>query len=60
MRNGELIKLLSDNGCRLVRHGKGHDVWVSPITGRKFVVPRHTKEIATGTAENILKTAGLK
>lgn len=60
MRQSELLKLLSSNGCYLVRNGKEHDRWYSPKTGKKFSVPRHAKEVATGTANRILKDAGLK
>lgn len=60
MRLNELLKLLSSNGCYLVKHGKKHDRWYSPKTGKKMTIPRHAKEIPTGTADNILKDAGLK
>lgn len=30
------------------------------ITGKQFAVPRHKAEIPTGTANKILKDAGLK
>ena len=54
----ELIRLLRKAGCQLVREGKGsHEVWVSPITKRKFVVPRNTTQVHT--ANGILKDAGL-
>lgn len=61
MKTSELIKLLKKSGCRLVDHGKEHDKWFSPTTGRNFMVPRHGhKEIATGTAKHILRDAGLE
>lgn len=61
MKINELTKLLRKNGCYLVEHGKEHDKWHSDITGKNFRVPRHpSKEIATGTANCILKDAGLK
>lgn len=61
MKASELAKLLKKNGCYLVEHGKEHDKWHSDITGKNFMVPRHgSKEIATGTANRILKDAGLK
>ena len=61
MKVGELIKLLSKNGCYLVEHGKEHDKWHSNITGKDFRVPRHkSKEIPTGTSNSILKDAGLR
>ena len=61
MKTSELIKLLKKNKCHLTDHGKEHDEWYSPITGLYFRVPRHgSKEIATGTANAILKDAGIK
>ena len=60
MKTSELLKLLKKSGITLMRHGKGHDIYYSPITGKQFPVPRHTAEIKTGTANNILKDAGLK
>jgi hypothetical protein len=39
----ELTNLLSDAGCTFVRQAKGsHEIWFSPITNRKFVVPKNT------------------
>lgn len=53
-----LVRLLTGAGCRLVRQGKGsHEVWYSPITNRRFTVPRNT--VMIHTANSILKDAGL-
>ena len=61
MKTSELIKKLKEAGCSLVNHGKEHDTWISPINGKKFRVPRHgSKELKTGTADSIMKDAGLK
>lgn len=60
MKYTELAKKLSHGNCRKIREGANHEIWYSEITGNKFTVPRHKKEIATGTANNILKDAGLK
>ena len=60
MKASELIKLLKESGCELVEHGKEHDKYYSPVTKQYFRVPRHKKEIATGTLVRILKDAGLK
>ena len=43
-----------------VKTGKVHDIYYSPITGKKFPVPRHAKEIAEGTLKSIKKDAGLE
>lgn len=61
MKTSELTKMLKKAGCYAIEHGKEHDAWYSPLTGKTFRVPRHgSKEIATGTAYRIMKDAGLK
>lgn len=61
MKTSELTKLLKKNQCCLTEHGKEHDKWYSEVTGKTFMVPRHGgKEIPTGTANRILKDAGIK
>ena len=61
MKTSELTKLLKEAGCLFLAHRGNHDYWYSPITKKKIPVPRHpSKEIPTGTAEQILKQAGLK
>ena len=54
----DLLKILTQNGCILIRHGKGsHDLWESPINKARFVVQHDlSSKIA---ANNILKQAGL-
>jgi predicted RNA binding protein YcfA (HicA-like mRNA interferase family) len=53
-----LIKLLKDAGCSFVRHGKGsHEIWMSPITNRHFVVPFDVAK--RSTANSVLTQAGL-
>lgn len=60
MKISELIKILKKNGCTMVNNGGRHDIWYSPITQEKIAIPRHgSKEIATGTANGILKKQGL-
>ena len=62
MKVSELIKLISKSGkCHFVVHGKEHDRWHSDITGKDFMIPRHSsKEIPTGTVSRILKDAGIR
>ena len=48
-------------GCYFVSHGKEHDVWYSPKTGKYFRVWRHgSKEVKGGTLNSMMKDAGLK
>ena len=60
MRTSELLKILIEYGCYFLKHNGNHDEWFSPITGKKFYVWRHAGEIPTGTANAILKQAGIK
>jgi predicted RNA binding protein YcfA (HicA-like mRNA interferase family) len=54
----ELVAILRDNGCTLVRKGKGsHEIWFSPLNRRHVTVPRTTK--SRHTANDVLKQAGI-
>lgn len=55
----ELVRRLVRAGFRLAAHGKKHDVYADPTSGRKVVVPRHSREIPTGTYHSMLRDAGL-
>ncbi|MCD7761871.1 MAG: type II toxin-antitoxin system HicA family toxin [Lachnospiraceae bacterium] len=52
--------MLKRSGCYIIRQGINHTIWFSPLTNSQFAVPRHKGEIKTGTANNILKGAGVK
>ena len=52
-------KILKENGCSFVRHGKGdHDIWYSPISNRNFTVDG--KINIRHVANEIMKQAGIK
>ena len=54
----DLTRLLREAGCWFVRQGKGsHEIWHSPITGRKVAVPSNI--VNRETANAVLKQAGL-
>ena len=54
----QILKILSDNNCYFVRHGKGsHNIWYSPVMNRTFTVV--TKIENRHTANGILKDAGI-
>ncbi len=60
MKTSEFKKMLKTAGCYFVSHGGRHDKWFSPITGNKFMVPRHdSQEIPNGTLREIKKQAGI-
>lgn len=51
-------KVLSDNNCTFVRHGKGdHDIWYSPIVKKNITVDSKIK--SRHTANTIMKQAGI-
>ncbi len=51
-------KLLHKKKCRFVRQGRGdHEIWGSPINGRRFMVDNHIK--SRHWANHTLKQAGL-
>ncbi len=58
-KTGVLVRRLKRAGFELVRHGKSHDIWENPQTRRRVVVPRHARDIPTGTYFSILRDAGL-
>jgi len=61
MKTSEATRKLSKAGCYLLEHGGEHDSWYSPITKKRFRVPRHgSQELATGTKRSIEKTSGVK
>lgn len=61
MKISELTRLISKAGCRLLKHGKRHDMWINPATGETFMIPRHQSEEAPkGFAEAAKEWAGVK
>ncbi len=60
MKTSELLKILKKHGVKFVRNGGNHDIYYSPITHKKLKIWRHATEVPTGTANQILKDAGLK
>jgi hypothetical protein len=51
-------KLLVENGCYFLRHGRGdHDIWYSPITDKNFTVDGKIGK--RRTANGVMKQAGV-
>jgi hypothetical protein len=54
----EVKARLLDAGCRFLREGRGdHEIWESPINGKRFTVDGEIK--SRHTANGTLKDAGL-
>ena len=55
----DVIKIILQNNCVFVRHGKGdHDIYYSEITKRHFTVDNKIK--SRHTANAIMKQSGVK
>ena len=51
-------KILKENGCHLVRRGKGdHDIWYSPISNRNIPVDGKIK--SRHVANAVMKQSGI-
>ena len=51
--------ILSNNGCYMLRHGKGdHDIWINPNNDKQTTVA--TKIKSRYTANSIMKQLGIK
>lgn len=57
MKRKDLIKLLTDNGWWMSRHGANHDMYTNGI--RSEAIPRHS-EIKEHLAKGIIRRQGLK
>jgi mRNA interferase HicA len=54
MKRANLIRLIEQGGCVLVRHGGKHDWYRNPATGVSQPVPRH-REIKEPLARRIIR-----
>jgi mRNA interferase HicA len=58
MKRRELIRLLEEHGCVLLREGGSHSVYVNPATGKKEAIPRHA-EIKKHLSRSICRGLGV-
>lgn len=56
----EMIKLIQKDGWYLVKTDGSHYHFKHPVKSGKVTIPFHNKELKAGTANSILKQAGLK
>jgi mRNA interferase HicA len=59
MKRRDLLRVLTQQGCRLVREGAEHSIWENPATNRRASVPRH-REIPDFTVVRICKQLGVR
>ncbi|RJR32616.1 MAG: type II toxin-antitoxin system HicA family toxin [Deltaproteobacteria bacterium] len=58
MKRVDLLRLLNDQGCRIIRHGARHDIFLNPANQRRAPIPRH-REIPDSLVKIILKQLDL-
>ena len=54
MKRRDLIRVVENNGCILVRHGARHDWYQNPPTGVCQPIPRH-RETKEPLAKHVIK-----
>jgi len=60
MQSAQLIRMLEDDGWRLVRITGSHHHYKHPEKRGLVTVPHPKKDLPIGTVRSILKSAGLK
>ena len=58
MRRRDLLRHLSQQGCRFLREGSDHTIWENPHNNRRTSIPRH-REIHIYTARRICRQLGV-
>ncbi len=56
----QMVKLLKENGFEEIRQRGSHKFFLNKATGKMTTVPTHSKDLAKGTEQTILKQAVLK
>jgi predicted RNA binding protein YcfA (HicA-like mRNA interferase family) len=59
MNSKKLIKLLTDNGWKLVRIDGSHHIFTKAGNPNNLAVPHPRKDLKLGTVKGLLKKAGL-
>ena len=60
MKSSELIDLITSDGWKLDRIKGSHHIFIHQSKSGIVVIPHPKKEVPKGTANNILKQAGLR
>ncbi len=55
----DLVRILQQKGFLLDRSGGSHQIWRHPVSRKRAIVPKHSKDLPTGTLYAILKQAGI-
>ncbi len=58
MSRQDLLRHLRAHGCRLLREGRSHSVWINPANERQASIPRH-RDVNDYTAKGICRQLGV-
>jgi mRNA interferase HicA len=58
MKRHDLVQHLESHGCRLMREGRRHSLYVNPANNRTSAVPRH-REINEYLVRKICRDLGI-
>ncbi|HRD48665.1 MAG: type II toxin-antitoxin system HicA family toxin [Candidatus Competibacter sp.] len=58
MKRRDVLRHLSQYGCRLLREGGEHSIWENPANNRRASIPRH-REIADFTVASLCRQLGV-
>ena len=59
MKRRDLIRHLDEGGCKLLREGASHTIYMNPANGVREAVPRHA-EIKRHLARSICRRLGVE
>jgi mRNA interferase HicA len=59
MSRKDFLKHLRQEGCELLREGRGHSIWVNPANEQQTSIPRH-REINDYTARAICRQLSIR
>jgi len=60
MNSKEIIKLLENNGWRLVATKGSHNQYKHPVKKGRVTIPHPKRDFAKGTLKSIFKQAGIE
>ena len=59
MKRQQFVRELEQAGCRVLRQGARHEIFINPAVGRKAPVPRHN-EISESLCRLIRRQLGVE
>jgi len=55
----DIVAVRLEHGFEFLRGSGSHQIFINRLTGKRTVVPMHSKDLKKGTLHGILKQAGI-